>query len=413
MQRMCVKNWIRIERVGKMIGAIALTLLLGVTVSACALPQVNAEDRLFLDLSLDYLDAFEMPKQDFQDTPVGGLSAIAYDRAGDRIYALSDDRGNGSPPRFYTIQLVLDQSDTVHPRIADVRIETVTPLLDETGHRFPLGLVDPEGIALSPQQTLIISSEGTMPDDMPPSADEAGQGIGQPFISEFDRSTGKQIRSFPIPASYLLTSIDGTVTGVQDNRGFEALTLSAAGMGIGRVEPFRVFAAIEEPLRQDMPASTTNTSNTTSEQPLPGRLLHYVVGDNQATLIAEHMYPIEPKPFGAINNGLVELLSIDQAGHFLSLERSYGVMGVGAKLFQVAIANATDISQLDALNLNTIQPVYKHLELDLSELGIYLDNLEGMTLGPQLADGSQSLILVSDDNFSENQINQWLLFRIR
>jgi hypothetical protein len=349
-------------------------------------------------LSLDYLDAFEMPKTVFQDAPVGGISAIAYDRAIDRLYVLSDDRGDSAPSRFYTMQMLLDQSDAIHPRISDIRIETVTPLLQETGDPFAPGTLDPEGIALSPQQTVIISSEGVTRDSIPP------------FIGEFNLTTGQQLRAFPIPERYKPNTTEETPIGVQDNRGFEALTLSAAGMGVGRVEPFRVFAAIEEPLQQDIPESSANTD---SGQPLPGRMLHYVVGDDQATLIAEHVYPIEPKPFGALNNGLVELLSIDQAGHFLSLERSYGVMGVGAKLFQLAIANATDTSQIEALNPNTVQPVYKQLVFDLSEIGMYLDNLEGMALGPQLADGTQSLILVSDDNFSDDQITQWLLFRIR
>ncbi|NEO01152.1 MAG: esterase-like activity of phytase family protein, partial [Moorea sp. SIO3I7] len=58
-------------------------------------------------------------------------------------------------------------------------------------------------------------------------------------------------------------------------------------------------------------------------------------------------------------------------------------------------------------------PLQKKLLLDLSELGIYLDNLEGMTLGPRLSDGTQSLILVSDNNFSEAQVTQFLLFGIK
>ena len=382
--------------------AIALVLILGIVLSACAIPQVNAEDRLYLDLSLEYLDELQLPKQNFEDTPVGGLSAITYDRASDRLYALSDDRGNGSPPRFYTIQVVLNQTEPTHPRIDDVVVEGMTPLLTESGDPFPSGIVDPEGIALSPQQTVIISSEGVARDSIPP------------FIDEFDVTTGQRLQSFPIPNRYVPETGKGESKGVQDNRGFEALTLSAAGMGIGRVEPFRVFAAVEEPLQQDLQEESSDVEFASSAPFMPGRMLHYVVSDDQATLIAEHLYPIEPRPFGAANNGLVELLSIDQAGHFLSLERSFGVLGVGAKIFQVAIANATDTSQIEAFetNINTTQPVYKRLILDLSELDIYLDNLEGMTLGPQLADGSQSLILVSDDNFNENQVTQWLLFKM-
>jgi hypothetical protein len=35
-----------------------------------------------------------------------------------------------------------------------------------------------------------------------------------------------------------------------------------------------------------------------------------------------------------------------------------------------------------------------------------------MTLGSRLPDGSQSLVLVSDDNFNEAQVTQFLLFRL-
>ena len=49
---------------------------------------------------------------------------------------------------------------------------------------------------------------------------------------------------------------------------------------------------------------------------------------------------------------------------------------------------------------------------DLKDLEIELDNLEGMTVGPRLPDGSQSLLLISDDNFNDKQISQLFLFRL-
>jgi hypothetical protein len=55
----------------------------------------------------------------------------------------------------------------------------------------------------------------------------------------------------------------------------------------------------------------------------------------------------------------------------------------------------------------------KKILLDFNQLDIAIDNLEGMTLGPRLADGSQSLILVSDDNFRPEQKNQFLLLRVK
>lgn len=59
-----------------------------------------------------------------------------------------------------------------------------------------------------------------------------------------------------------------------------------------------------------------------------------------------------------------------------------------------------------------MRSIRKNLVLDLATLGIKLDNLEGMAISPRLADGSQSLILVSDDNFSDRQFTQFLVFRL-
>jgi len=45
-------------------------------------------------------------------------------------------------------------------------------------------------------------------------------------------------------------------------------------------------------------------------------------------------------------------------------------------------------------------------------LGITLDNLEGLALGPTLLDGRQSLIVVADNNFSNTQFTQILSFAL-
>ncbi len=293
------------------------------------------------------------------------------------------------------------------PSITRLDIEAVTFLKDETGEPFPPGSLDPEAIALSPRDTLFIASEGVSRDRIPP------------FIDEFDLG-GQRVGQLPIPERYipqqavLQTSTaspqpneEVVSQGVQDNRGFEALTIVTERLGTGLMEPFRVFAAIEEPLVQDMPEGES------PDEPAQGRLMHYLVGEDQTLLIAEHLYPIEPKPFGAFNNGLVELLPLDP-GHFLSIERSFGLGGSGIKLFQIATGGATDTSGIErfSASVNSIQPIRKRLALDLSELGIALDNIEGMSFGPRLADGSRSLLMISDDNFSDDQFTQLLLFRV-
>jgi hypothetical protein len=68
---------------------LALLLAIMPLLTSCDLPQVSAEDRLFLNLSVDFLGDYQLPKQPFKGTRVGGLSGITYDRQRDRFYAIS------------------------------------------------------------------------------------------------------------------------------------------------------------------------------------------------------------------------------------------------------------------------------------------------------------------------------------
>jgi len=405
---------------------IALLTPLLIFLTACSIPQVKAEDRLFLDLSLDFLGESRLPKSTFEHTPVGGLSGLTYDRQRDRFYAISDDRSEHAPARFYTLKLSFaDKGEAIAPSAVNpsavnpsavnpsavnpsaispsavdiqVVIEKVTTLTAEDGNPYAIGTIDPEGIALSPRQTLLISSEGVSRDGIPP------------FIDEFDSATGQWQNRLPIPREFLPATVEGNPVGVQNNLGFEALTLNANGSAGGQLEPFRVFAATESALQQDLPDAPDS-----APPPMPVRFLHYLVGDRQTTLLAEHLYLVEPAPQRA-TQGLTELLTLDQAGHFLSLERSFGALtGFNAQLFQIATGVATDISGVATLkgDISRISPIYKRSLLNLQDLGIPLDNLEGMAIGPRLPDGSHSLLLVSDDNFNPGQVTQFLLFRIR
>ena len=192
--------------------------------------------------------------------------------------------------------------------------------------------------------------------------------------------------------------------GIQENLAFESLTINRAGLP---GDPFRVFTATESALIQD--------KSIEGEEHAKIRFLHYVINPvGNPVLIAEHLYLLDSAPVEVISNGLTELLALKTEGYFLSLERTFGFTGAGAKIFQVVIGNATDTSSIKNLRGNTqqINPLRKQLLLNLEDLGIELDNLEGMTVGPRLPDGSRSLLLISDDNFNDEQFSQLLLFRL-
>ena len=353
--------------------------------------EVIAQDRVFLNLSADFLGEYLFDKQDFQDAPVGGLSGITYDRSRDLFYVISDDRSDKAPARFYTLKLDFNKTA---PKLESVTVVGVTALKNEKGETYARGEVDPEGIALSDQRidrrSVFISSEG-------------GTSKGIPaFVNEFDLETGAWLQSLPIPKRFSLDpEKPDRPQGIQDNLGFDALTLVSNGTG----DPMRVFTATESALAQGKELLTRTEG-------IKSRFLHYVVGAGKPSIVAEHLYQLEPDP-SKDANGLVELLVADRGGHFLSLERTFSVGFFGAKLFQLATGGASDTSRIESLKGELrVQPIQKKLLLDLSELGFRLDNLEGMTFGPRLADGSQSLILVSDDNFNNLQTTQFLLFRL-
>jgi hypothetical protein len=372
-----------------------LGLLLLVVLSGCALPQVSAEERLFLPLQVDLLDVFTLPPQTFAETPVGGLSALAYDPIKDVFYALSDDRGSLAPPRFYTLDITTEATAAQGAKIQSVDVAAVTFLKDADGAPYPANRLDAEGLALSPRRTLFISSEGVVATASPPTLQEYN--LDGALKTEFRLPD----RVLPAPAA----DEESLPRGVRDNLGLEGLTLSPAA-STGAFEPFRLFLSTESALAQDF--------DENPENPLTNRFLHYLIGPDQSTLIAEHAYPLSPEPLGAVSNGLSEILAIDQGGHFLALERVFGIRGFEIKLFQLATGGATDISTLPQLStLEGVRPIQKQLVLDLATLEApiaALDNLEGMALGPPLPDGSRSLWLISDDNFSPDQSTQiWLL----
>lgn len=385
-----------------LLSVIAITFVSCFVVGCDSSQAITAEARTFRNLSLQFLGEYQLPKMIFKDTPVEGLSAITYDRKRDRFYALSDDRSIFAPARFYTLKLTLNPTATGKTGLEKVEVEDVTFFKDENGKTFPKGSIDPEGIALSPQDTLFISSEGF-----------PSQGIA-PFIREFDLKTGQQQRSLPIPERYLPnddTQAEQLPRGIQENFGFESLTFEpGSSLAAATGDPFRLFTATESALVQDSLPSTSIQSPRI-------RLLHYLISSiTRPMVVTEHLYLLDPdETSGAIRHGLTDLVTLDTAGHFLSLERTYGLLGGSAKIYQIATAAATDTSGIATLkgDVSRINAVQKKLLLDLSKLGIYIDNLEGITLGPRMSDGSQSVVLVSDNNFNNIQITQFLLFRLK
>jgi hypothetical protein len=316
----------------------------------------------------------------FAGTQVGGLSGIAYDSAADRYLAISDDRSQLSPARFY--ELAIDLGDGTLDT-GDVTFTGVTTLRRADGSTYPALSLDPEGIALGPDSTVYVSSEG-----------DTNAGIA-PFVNQYRRSDGQVIEELDVPDGYLPNPPS---SGIRNNLAFESLTATPAGK--------QLVTATENALAQDGPAATSSSGS-------PSRVLVY---DNEKPK-DEYRYDTDPVsrpavPAGSFaTNGLVELLALDDKGSFLALERSFST-GVGndVHLYRFELDQASRLGPGEAPA--DVPSLRKELVLDLGELGLTIDNLEAMTFGPVLPDGRRSLIVVSDNNFSPTQVTQVLAFAL-
>ena len=392
-----VGSWILAGTVS--IGALLCLFGIAIFLTSCGkdLPS-EASSRIFNKLSIEYIGEYQVPDNlQFKNTTVGGLSGLTYNRQLDRFYAVSDDRGDLAPARFYTLKLDLDAKNPAKVKFNKVDILDVTLLKKASGETYAKGQTDTEAIALTPQSSVIISSEGDRGRNIPP------------FINEFDLKTGKVKQALPIPQRYL-PDTEGK-RGIQNNLAFEGITLSPTGTLPASGEALRLFAATESALTQDKEVAKVGDNGK-----IPGaknRWLHYLISD-RPEVISEHLYQLDSPPLGAVEHGLSEIQSIDTSGHFLTLERSFGLAGFRVKLFQASMGGATDTTKIASFKGSTnIQAIKKELAFDLKTLDIYIDNLEGMALGSRLPDGSQTLLLVSDNNFTNRQITQFLLFKFK
>lgn len=324
----------------------------------------------------------------FAGTTVGGLSSISYDEDRGAFYALSDDQSQFQPARFYTLHLDIADGQL---GAGDVQFDAVTTLKGPDGLPYAPFSLDPEGLTLTKDRELVITSEG----------------IATRQISPWVRTyalDGTMAGELVVPAAFVPT-VGGT-HGVRQNLAFEAAAVAPNGR--------HLFVGMEAALVQDGPPATLGGGS-------PARILRYNLSSER--LDRQYVYwtdPIAEPPVPVTNfavNGLVELLPFSNE-FMLSMERSFSVgapdTGNTIKLYNVGFPGADDVNGADSLAgaLSGIRPVRKTLLLDLDTLGIPLDNVEGMTIGPTLPDGRRSLVLVSDNNFAAAQFTQFLLFAL-
>jgi hypothetical protein len=346
---------------------------------------------------LQFLDEYVIPYNfKYDSTIIGGLSGIDYDVAKNRYFIISDERSFTSPARFYTATIQISNN-----KIDTLLFTSVNTLKQPDGSVFPSFVQnaqrtpDPESIRYYPQKDhLVWTSEGDR-------EVRRGQMIYQnPYVYEMDLQ-GNFKDSFVTP---LNLHMQGEEKGPRENGVFEGSAFS---------KDYRfLYVSMESPIYEDGPTAAVN---------YPGAPIRITKFDTKTYKpVAQYAYPLDalayaPKPSaGFYINGVDEILSIGK-DKFLVMERSYstGVLKNTIKIFMADLAGASDVSKIGGLHLNkNYKPAAKTLLLNLDDLDRYIDNVEGMTLGPVLANGHQSLILIADNNFNAFEKSQVFLFEI-
>lgn len=358
---------------------LTLTLILGLTQSPAITPP--APDRIG---ELTVLGTATLPTGfQFAETEVGGLSGITYNAGRDLFYAVSDSRGDNGPARFYTLKLHWNSEPL---KLDSIEVVGVTFLVDAEGQSFPVGSLDPEGIAFA-ENHLWISSEGNVERSHPP------------FVKQFSLQ-GREVAELPMPNKFFAGDRN---IGIRNNLALESLTLTP--------DQNTLFTATENALIQDGPEADENRGS-------PSRILRYNLAAAEPE--GEFFYETESVVASSIIsggfriNGLVDLLALSDT-RLLALERSFA-LGTGntIRLFEVSLAAATDIASVDSLknHIGDVSPASKTLLLSFNTLGLAVDNVEGLTFGPILPDGRRSLIFVADNNFNPLQQTQVIAFAI-
>lgn len=347
--------------------------------------------------SLRFIGESDVPyRMPFQGTTVGGLSGIDYDAARNVYYLICDDRSDINPARYYTAKLFFNEQ-----RFDSVQFVSVTHLLQANGNVYPNNkqdlyhVPDPEAIRYNPRKDYLIwNSEGER------ILKKDTIILENPAITMM-KHNGIYIDTFPLPP---LFHVQKTENGPRRNGVFEGLSFGDNYQ--------HLFVNVEEPLYEDGPRAGLNDSTGWI------RIIKYDVASKQP--MAQYAYQIDPVAYPAETpsafkiNGVPDILYLGE-NKMLVTERSFstGRPGCVIKVYLADLNGAEDISSNPSLQKQpTAHPVSKKLLLNMESLGRFVDNVEGATLGPVLANGHQSLIFVVDDNFDKKEKTQFFLFEI-
>lgn len=360
---------------------------------SCSNLKQTAENKATPSLKL--ISSIEIPfDETFQNTKVGGLSGIDYDAKNDLYYLISDDRSMFNDSRFYTAKINLFED-----KIKSFAFQNVTYLKDETGNSYgnwnnsPTTSSDPEDIRFNAKtNTLVWSSEGARVE----TADK--EVLQNPSLNFMDLK-GDFLGNITLPENLKMQKLE---KGPRNNGTLEGITFDK--------DYKNIYTNIEEPLFEDGDQANTSKGGLI-------RLYQFDAKTKKNTAqFGYQLEPIarEPNPKGAFGVNGISAIQYYGKNQLLVVERSYstGTQACTVKVFLCDLKKATNVKNHPFLQNQKLELASKKLILNMDDMGIFIDNIEGLTFGPKLANGNPSIIFISDNNFSDKQKTQVLVFEL-
>jgi hypothetical protein len=336
-------------------------------------------------LSLKYVNTVKfVTGTKFQETELGGLSGLMYNKSNNEFVAISDDRATNAPARIYHFAV---KSEGGKFSVAPTKM---TILKNQGGKDFKQGEVDFESFIILKNGNYLASSEGDIKGNLMPS------------FFEF-KPTGEFVAKYELAKHFQPVFRGMTQTkGVFNNAVMEA-------MAIAPDSSFILYAP-EDALVQDL---TTPPGDIHSV-----RLVRVADEKHLGAPQHEYLYPLS-KTEGP-DNGITEFVVLDDR-HFLSLERAYLPPPINKNVIKIYSnelpANVTDVKGQASLSKLKAVAVKKDLAIDMETLVANktmprLDNFEGMSWGPEV-NGKKILVIVSDNNFNPTQETLFVFFEVQ
>jgi hypothetical protein len=391
------------------------------------------------------------------DLKIGGLSAVRFNEETNKVYFLSDDRGfnTNASPRIYSYDYVFTKNGELE--LSESHIISLTRdneekkinkvVRQQNTNQIQMNM-DPEGFDFTNSGDIIISSElddlmandflsiftpdgkafETIPlnDDFKPTTTKKktcherkkhkknndGWGIwgsngnsnqkNSNVNQNSDEDENKEEEEEE-EDTYEVCNTVYTQKGFLPNKSLESLSLTP--------NKSHMFTANEDSLYQDIRQDNYGRLGKRV------RIIRYTTDINGKFKEDEqYYYRLEKAP----DNGLVEILALNKDS-ILTLERSWDNIAkkITSRVYLVNLKNAQNILQYSKDSRSRVRSLKKELILDLDDIKYELspgfrkvDNIEGMSFGPKLPNGKDSIVLVSDNNFRTSQRSMIIILEL-